>query len=137
MKPQHSVVVACAALLGLAASSAPAQQGAPPAPPADLGQRIRAAQDRAFKDGYGFSDKQIAEYRKRDAAIVASYEKKTEALRGQVAKAPAPKKRELYTKIRALEKQKENERNKSLLAIATPAQRPRIKAQFAKQGVTL
>ena len=136
MRRQHSVVIAFA-LLGWASSSALAQQGSPPAPPADLGQRIKAAQDRAFKEQYGFSDKQIAEYRKKDAVIVATYEKKTEALRKQVAKSPAPKKRALYTQIRALEKQKENERNKSLLAIATPAQRPRIKAQFAKQGVML
>jgi Spy/CpxP family protein refolding chaperone len=133
---KHSVVIAFALLCTASSFSvAQARQGGPPAPPADLAQRIRAGQDQAFREQYGFTDKQIAQYRKKDAAIKAAYEKKTEALRSQVAKSPPPKKRELYTQIRALDKQMDVERNRALLSVATPAQQPRIKAQFTKQGI--
>lgn len=137
MNRRHSVVMACA-LLALASPAVWGRQGAgPPPPPADLAQRIRASQDRMFKQDYGFTDKQIAEYRKKDTAIKASYEKKMEALRKQVSKSPPPKKRELYTKIRALEKQMDKDRNKSLLSIANPSQQARIKAKYAEQGIPL
>lgn len=94
-----------------------------------------AAAKASLKSRFGFSDDQVNRAVQKVEAITKSYQPKIVALQKKAAAATTPEqKKQAQMNAIPLIMEITQKTNAALLAVATPAQRPKLQAQFKAEG---